>query len=193
MIKPLLYCLLPIALLVFSCTKKNISESGLRTLDSLDGALGALTKEVSSIDTIQLESALERFATYRFFIHTQVKDTLSPNEASQLKRFFESATVLKSYQSNRERILSRTELLRKQIALLRMDVSKQLHSDEILSTYLDKEKNAVEELTMLMITEQKKFYSSYMTHKLSLPDVENFIRLHNHGELPQLQKDNEKK
>ncbi len=172
-----------------SCNTNGTLTNGIRTLDSLDGALGALSKEVSSVDSAELDKVLERFSTYKFFIQTQIKDTLFPKEAEQLKRFFQSASTLESYRKNRQAILSRADLLNKQIQLLRHDVSERVSSDEILISYIENEKSEVEHLTMLMIREQKAYYSAIMTHKMSLADVENFIRFHNHGELPVLLKE----
>jgi hypothetical protein len=174
-----------------SCTNSEVYEKGTKQLDSLEGAMGLISKEILSSDTLQLQKAVERFTTYRFFIKTNVNDTLLPEEAETIKRFFTSGTALEAYSKNRPVLMQRARLMHDQVSKLRNDISNLLIDEQVLMMALEKENKASAELTGLMLDQQKKYYSALQEFKQVLPLTEEFIRKHNKGELPTLVKQNE--
>ncbi|MBL7902971.1 MAG: hypothetical protein JNK73_13320 [Bacteroidia bacterium] len=174
-----------------SCTNSELYEKGTKQLDSLEGAMGLISKEILSSDTLQLQKALERFTTYRLFIKTNVNDTILPGEAENIKRFFASGTALEAYSKNRPVLLERAGLIHTQITKLRNDISNLLIDEQVLMMALEKENKTSAELTGLMLEQQKKYYSALQEFKQVLPLTEEFIRKHNKGDLPTLVKQNE--
>src|SRR5688572_22678972 len=133
------FCLVLCTLLFLSCRNSEVYEEGRKTLDSLDGALGLVLKEVKKVDTVQLEKAIKRFTTYRFFIKSMVSDTLLPDEAEHIKRFFQSGTALEVYSKNRSTVLERAELMYGQLNKLRNDIEKSIPEESELNTALERE------------------------------------------------------
>lgn len=174
-----------------SCTNSEVYEKGTKQLDSLEGSMGLISKEILSADTLQLQKAVERFTTYRLFIKSNVNDTLLPEEAETIKRFFTSGMALEAYSKNRPVLLARARLIHAQISQLRNDISNLLIDEQVLSMALEKENKASAELTASMLDQQKKQYSALQEFKQVLPLAEEFIRKHNRGELPTVVKQNE--
>ncbi len=178
-------------ILFLSCSNSEVYENGAKRLDSLDGAMGLISKEILSSDTVQLQKAIERFMTYRFFIKTNVNDTLLSEEAETIKRFFLSGTVLGSYSKNRTLLLNRANSMHTQATKLRHDITETLISEQELNAAMEKETKASAELTGTMLEQQKKYYSAMQEFKQVLPLTEEFIRKYNKGELPTLIKQNQ--
>lgn len=169
-----------------SCSNSDAYEKGIRHLDSLEGALGLISKEIREIDTAQVQQAMERFETYRLFIQTLVKDTISTEEAQALQRFFRSGSELTAYSKNRNRLLARSDLMHTQRNKLRHDLVEGIPEEAEWKNALNQEKLASDALCKSMLDQQKKYYNAMQEFKLSLPETEAFIRKHNHGELPTL-------
>jgi len=180
------FCLFLCTLLFLSCRNSEAYEKGRKTLDSLDGALGLVLKEVKSADTVQLKKAIKRFTTYRFFIKSMVSDTLLPDEAEDIKRFFQSGTALENYSENRSLVLIRAGMIKDQLSKLRRDIEKAIPEEQELAAALEREKKAAAELMDIMMAQQKKYQSALQEFIQVLPSTEEFIRKHNSGELPTL-------
>ncbi len=185
------FCLLFCTILFLSCSNSEVYEKGIKNLDSLEGALGLITREMQNTDTVQLNAALERFSIYGFFIKTQVKDTLSPAEAEAIKKFFQSGAALESYMKNRAVLLARSALMHSQRVNLRSDMAEGIPEEPELKMALDKEMNASRDLSNTMLDQQKKYYNTILEFKQALPLTEEFIRKHNMNELPALVKQKE--
>jgi len=166
-----------------------VYDKGIKNLDSLDGALGLITREMQNTDTIQLNGALERFATYRFFIKTQLSDTISTSEAEVLKQFFSSGSALEAYNKNRTLLLARSAFMQSQRNKLRSDLAEGIPDELDVNVALNKEIDAGRQLSNTMLDQQKKYYNAIMEFKQILPILEEFIRKHNMNELPALIKE----
>ncbi len=177
------------AFLFLSCSNSEVYDKGIKNLDSLDGALGLITREMQNTDTIQLNGALERFATYRFFIKTQLSDTISTSEAEVLKQFFSSGSALEAYNKNRTLLLARSAFMQSQRNKLRSDLAEGIPDELDVNVALNKEIDAGRQLSNTMLDQQKKYYNAIMEFKQILPILEEFIRKHNMNELPALIKE----
>lgn len=169
-----------------SCTNAQVYEKSVKQLDSLEGAMSLAYKEMLNTDTVQLQKAIERYTTYRLFIKTQANDTLSPTEAETIQRFFLSGTTLVVYSKNRTTLLQRARWIHVQINKLRNDCRKFLISEQDLPRALELEQMAGNELSSVMLEQQKKYQGALQEFKQVMPLTEAFIRKHNNNELPQL-------
>jgi len=185
------FSVLMFAGLVVSCSNTEVYEKGAKSLASLDGAMGLISREMQNTDTVQLQKAIEYFSTYRLYIKATVNDTLLPEEAELIRRFFQSGKMLEAYSKNRDLLLDRTTLMHLQLTRLRHDVTKVLISETELLVALEKERKASAELSAVMFDQQKKFYTAMQEFKQVLPLTETLIRNQNKGELPALVKQKE--
>jgi hypothetical protein len=179
-------CLPVLTLLFLSCSNSEVYEKGTQRLDSLDGAIGLLSKEMATIDTIQFQKALERFTTYQVFIKSNLNDTLLPEDAETVKRFFESGLALQAFSANRPLLLSRAATIHSQLNKLKKDISEKIPEEGEVYTAIEREQKAGTELTKLMFEQQRNYYTALQQFKQVLPSAETLIRKHNRNELPSL-------
>ena len=132
---------------------------------------------------------LQRVWFYRFFIKTQLSDTISTSEAEVLKKFFSSGSALEAYNKNRTLLLARSAFMQSQRDKLRSDLAEGIMDELDVKVTLDKEVSASRELSAIMLEQQKKYYSAILEFKQALPLLEEFIRKHNMNELPALIKE----
>lgn len=172
-----------------SCNKSEVYEQRAKTLDSLGGAVNAVVRELESIDTILLQKSVTRFNWYNAFIQQNVNDTLSKEEADQLRHFYTSGKSLERFSMNRKTILARAALMNSQLLKLKQDLKKKSLSADQLSIHTLYEKKRAAELIDLGYQQQKIFHSGIEGFKNSLKAVELLMRRRNKGELPTVVKD----
>lgn len=174
---------------LFSCSDPELYKQSIKSLDSLDGALGLIKRELLQADTSQLQKSVEQFATYKVIIDTGVRDTLSQEEAETLRSFFQNGEWLGMYLKNRPVLIERTTTIHANLQKLRHDLNEHLLSDQDLQRGLEHERKASAELTEQVLVRQKKYYRAMEEFKNALPATEAFIRKHNNNQLPQLVKE----
>lgn len=175
--------------LFLSCTKDEVYEAQLKSLDSISGALNQKLSELKFIDTVILKKAVTKYNNYRQFIQQNVNDTLSKDEGNQLQQFYLSGKNLSDFSYNRSIILARGSLQNTQLNKLILDVKAQSEDEEILNKFCAEEKQNAERLIKSTYGQQQLFQSNLQEFKLSLSGVEGLIRLHNNGQMPTIIKD----
>lgn len=178
------------ALMSTGCDPSAAYQAELRSLDSLAGAVGSLTRELQRIDTVKLQKAVTRFNYYRAFIRQNVNDTLSKTEADALQRFYTAGNTLQQVSINNKLVLSRATLMSNQISRLSSDIAaargRQIEQHR---SYRMKEEQEVSKLMDVGQAHQQRFFTALETFKNALPEVEQLIRRHNRGHLPVIVKD----
>lgn len=182
-------CLLLLLLFSGACTKTSVYEQKAKTVDSLSGAVNAVMKQLSDMDTLALQRSVLRFTWYRQFIRQNVNDTLSREEADNLLHFYTSGKNLERVSDNRKQILTRALLINSQLSKLAEDIRHKRLSAEQLAAYSQHEKDEAALLIQAGSQQQKLFHSSLEEFRTSLKRVELLIRSRNKGELPTIIKD----
>jgi len=116
---------LPGFIFFMSCGQAELCSQQVKTLDSLNGAVNGMAKELEKADTVTLQKAMTRFNYYRQFIQQNIHDTITKNEADNLQHFYVSGKTLDNFSINRRSILARASLVNSQLAKLTSDAKKQ--------------------------------------------------------------------
>lgn len=178
------------AILVFgSCNKTDLYEQKEKTLDSLGGAINSMLQELKNVDTLSLQTSLTRFNWYNGFIQENVHDTITKDEADNLRHFFVSGKDLENFSDNRKLILKRASLINIQLQKLSLDIKNKSLSPVQVSSYTHSEITESTKLIEMGYGQQKLFHSRLEEFKNSLKEVELLIRSRNKGELPTIIKD----
>ena len=178
------------AILVFgSCNKTDLYGQKTKTLDSLSGAINSMLQELKNVDTISLQKSLTRFNWYNEFIRENIHDTITKDEADNLRHFFTSGKDLENFSRNRKLILKRALLINSQLQKLTEDIKNKSLSTEQMSSYSHNEMNESTKLIEMGYEQQKLFHSRLEEFKNSLKGIELLIRSRNKGELPTIIKD----
>ena len=181
--------LLLLLVLSVSCSRTETYRQYAKSLDSLSGALNQNTDALRKMDTALLQRALTRYYQNKQFILYNCKDTLSKSEADALQQFYAGGKNLELVKVNREALLMRSMLINTQLDKLRADVKNNSLNPEGVYTFLATEKQEVHRTIQLGNAQLKLFYSSVEEFKLSLREVEQFIRSRNKGQMPTVVKD----
>jgi hypothetical protein len=176
-------------MLSVSCSRTETYRQYAKSLDSLNGALNQNTEALRKLDTALLQRALTRYYQNKQFILYNSKDTLTKGEADALQQFYAGGKNLELVKVNREALLLRSTLINKQLDKLRADVKHNSLDTESINTFLATETSEVQRTIQLGNTQLKLFYSSMEEFRLSLREVEQYIRSRNKGQMPTVVKD----
>jgi hypothetical protein len=172
-----------------SCNRNDIYAAKIKTLDSLNGAVNAHSKEINKVDTIILAKAILRFNQYKQFIQQNVNDTVTKSEADFIQHFYASGKSLESFNLNRQSLKARTSLINSQLEKLKSDAKNNLLPEDKLIEFTDLEKKEANALIEASNSQQQLFYTNLQEFKTALQGVEILIKSRNNGQLPTVVKD----
>jgi hypothetical protein len=172
-----------------SCSRQEVYETQLKSLDSLSGALNQKLAELQQVDTVILAKAIARYANYKTFIQQNINDTVNKAQANSLQQFYLSGKNLSDFSDNRSSILARGSLLNSQINKLITDIKTGAVEEEKLVRYSTEEKANAEKLIKASYEQQQLFQANLQEFKLSLQSIEEIIRSRNNGQMPTIIKD----
>ncbi len=171
-----------------ACGKQDVSAQKIKTLDSLGGSVNSMVNELERTDTVLLQKYLARLNYYTKFIRENVHDTITKEQADNLRHFYEGGQHLQAYARNRRLIIKRARLVNSQLLKLSADLKE--HNDPgFFSKFILLEKEEAARLTGAAQQQQEKFHSGMEEFKNSLRGVEDLIKSRNRGELPTIIKD----
>ena len=172
------------AILTQSCGVSQLAKQQIKRLDSLSGSVNALRQSMNKIDSLELSKTVTLYRNYASFIQSKVNDTLSKEEALQIKAFFDSGTALENYDANRPLMENRLTLLSKQLSDLSKDIQAQALSDLSADRFFQNEWQQVNNLLPQVLAQEKLFYLNTQKLTQSMPAVMEIIRKHNKQQLP---------
>jgi len=172
-----------------SCNKTDVYADHVKTIDSLNTVIHAMTNELRDIDTIFLKKSIARFNWYQEFIELNVNDTITKNEADHLDHFITSGQNLVNIEQNRQHILIQSHVMSSQLTKLSEDIKNKHLAKEELVRFTAYEKEEAEKIIIMGYRQQNLFHSSVEEFKTALKGVELLIRSRNNGELPTIVKD----
>lgn len=173
--------LIAFAFFITSCKNESL-EKQIHSLDSLNGALNQKLQELKSTDTVTLRKALARYNDYKKFVHQNLSDTVSKEEADILQQFYKSGENLLSFEDNRRAIMARGSLISSQLNKLVADAKS--NAGEGFETYFDQERRQTETLINQSVEQQRLFLENLQAFRLSLNGVETLIKSRNSGQMP---------
>ncbi len=176
------------AVFILGCGESDFYVQKTKSLDSLSGSLNAMVKELEKTDTIILQRAIARFSYYRQFISENLHDTITKDQANQLKRFYEAGQNIEAYDKNRNLILTRAGLVNSQLTKLKEDIKEKIDS-ELISKFFVDEKTELVYLTEIGYAQQEQLHVNFEKFQTSLHGVEELIKSRNKGVLPTIIKD----
>lgn len=171
-----------------ACNKTDLSAQRIKTVDSLSGSLNVMVKTLEKVDTVLLLKSIARFNYYKLFIKENVKDTITKEQADNLKHFYHGGENLTVFASNRILIVARAMLLNSQMLKLSEDLKNNV-DPVALSKFIMFEKMEIAKLTEIGFRQQKIFHTGLEEFKNALPGIEMLIKSRNKGELPTIVKD----
>lgn len=178
------YLLFPLFFVLFSCGPDPEKQQFVSSLDSLNGALSVLRGLLLNYDSLLLEKNLGTCEAYRVFLKNRANDTLSVEDAQNIKRFFQSAQQMESYRANKGILTQRCWLLYEQTGNLKKDVWNNVHDRAQLRQFLQREMEAGKELHRLIMNERNSLESAVKNYVETKPQVESYLRSKNEGQLP---------
>jgi hypothetical protein len=138
------------------------------------------------IDSVELLKAISKYEVYQQFIKSNVKDTLSKEEAYALQSFIIAGENLKAVSENKKRLMARTNLLSNQLNKLQIDIKNNINNAAETNNYLNAEKAAQAELTNFCENEQSNYFKNLQQLKTNLYLIEQLILARNNNLLPNI-------
>jgi hypothetical protein len=186
---PVVFILVSFFVLLFaSCKTGQDYGKYIRELDSLKVVTEQAVDNFNAVDSSAAYEACSRQYTYRIFLATHLKDTVSKEEAEGLAGFFSTEKPLADYLAMRPVWLSEARAVIKQVGLLSNDLKngsvEHAEAVEFISDEKKRSEKLIEELktnTVLV----RKHLDLYAKHR-SL--VESTVKARNSGILPALSK-----
>lgn len=178
-----------VSLLTVSCSRKALYEPSLRRLDSAMVIVSVYEERISSIDTHQLQKALQKWEVLSAFIQNNVSDTLTKNEAQAMQQFYQSGRYLQLFSSKRKDLLERCALM--QLQLKRLMETGQAESLQV-TQFNDNTSNELDALknTGIIVDKTLSDYPAQLQNfRNSIPGVEALVKARNRGSLPMVIKD----
>lgn len=186
---PVLFILPAFFVLLFaSCKPGQDYGKYIKELDSLKVVTEQAVDNFNTVDSATAYNACSRQYTYRIFLATHLKDTVSKEEAESLAGFFSTEKPLTDYLAMRPVWLSEGKAVIKQVGLLSNDLKngsvENTEAVEFISNEKKKAEKLIEELktNTILVRKHLELYAKY------LPLVENTVKARNSGVLPALSK-----
>jgi len=176
-----------VGLLVFffsACGNYDVQLSQRKTIDSLQTTLMVNKNHLQQIDSAELLKAISKYEAYQQFIKSNIKDTLTKEEAYALQSFIVAGENLKAISENKKRLIVRTNLLSTQLSKLSVDIKNNANQASEIENYLNTEKAAQAELTSLSGNELGNYLRNIQQLKTNLYLIEQLILARNNNQLP---------
>lgn len=168
----------------YSCRNNTTYEKYSKELDSLKIVLQQSVLNLKSADSLKCEEAIFKFKIYSDFLNKNLKDTVTIEQAKQLKVFYSCGEAITKFQSLRPTYLTNSELRRVQLQNLSNDLKNgSIEASEAVD-YINTEKQAslalIDEIThnTTNVRDNLDLFNSSSTI------VEEVIKQRNGGNLP---------
>jgi hypothetical protein len=183
------YFYLTLASLLFlilgeSCLNRDTFRPEIKTLDSLSGALNGMKHGLESTDTLRLNSSISTFKNIGEFIRLKIQDTISKEEAEQLKIFFAAGENLEKYALNRNLLLARATRIQTQLIQLSEDIDHAVLSKDQAQSFVRREKEELNRWMEAAVNQQNLQYENNGAFRSSLKSAEELVKKRNQGVLP---------
>ena len=166
----------------YACKNNSSYEKYSKELDSLKIVLHQSVSNLRSVDSVKCEEAILKFKIYSDFLNKNLKDTVSIEQAKQLKIFYSAGEGIIKFQGLRVNYLTNSELRKIQLQNLSTDLKNGSVEAAEAVEYINAEKlasqNLIEEMATNNVRENMELFTT------SLPVIEEVIKLRNAGSLP---------
>lgn len=178
-----------VSLLTVSCSRKALYEPSLRRIDSAMVIVSVYKERISSIDTHQLQKALQKWEVLSAFIQNNVSDTLTKNEAQALQQFYQSGQYLQLFLSKRKDLLERCALMQLQLKrLMETGQTESLQANQF-NDNANNELDALKSTGFIIDKTLSDYPAQLQNFRNSIPGVEALVKARNRGSLPMVIKD----
>jgi hypothetical protein len=171
---------------ISACGNYEAQLNQQKTIDSLQTTLIVNKNHLLQIDSAELLKAISKYEVYQQFIKSNVKDTLSKEEAYALQSFIIAGENLKAVSENKKRLMARTNLLSNQLNKLQIDIKNNINNAAETNNYLNAEKATQAELTNFCENEQSNYFKNLQQLKTNLYLIEQLILARNNNQLPNI-------
>lgn len=169
---------------VYACRNNSSYEKYSKQLDSLKIVLHQSVSNLKSVDSIRCEEAILKFKIYSDFLNKNLKDTVTVEEAKQLKIFYASGETIQKFQALRGNYAASSELRKIQLQNLSNDLKNGSIEPGEAVEFINNEKLASEALIDEMDTNTKTVRENIESFLGSIQTVEEVIKSRNSGNLP---------
>lgn len=168
----------------FACKNNSSYEKYSKELDSLKIVLHQSTTNLKSVDSLKCEEAILKFKIYSDFLNKNLKDTVSVEQAKQLKIFYASGESIIKFQNLRANYSTNSELRKIQLQNLSNDLKNGSIEPAEAVEFINTEKQSSQALIDEMNTNTITIRENMESFIGSLQAVEEVIRSRNFGNLP---------
>ncbi len=168
------------ACFISGCAEKSTYRPLEEEVDSLASVIIRAEEQLLKTDTAQLTVIMNQQAAYHQFIEDFFEDTLTTVEANDLQRFGSSGEQLKVCSYNRQVLLYRSALLRRQLMALLDDVRARKRTPDEFKVHLTSEKNSCTEFLAAYTSLQATLEQAKLDYQLSFPAVQKVLRKYNY-------------
>jgi thymidylate synthase len=175
-----------LAVFCTSCKNSHGYEKYVKELDSLKVVVEQAIGNFKTVDSVAVYNASIKQQTYTQFINANLKDTVSKEEALNLRDFSNTGTGLQLYLSKRQQWLAEANNTVNQLHNLSHDLKNgSVETDEAVE-YIHNEKQNSEKIIEELKINTESVRAIMDTHAKTLPVAENIVKKLNHGSLPPL-------
>ena len=174
-------------LLIFlsqACGLNDYAKQQIKTIDSLGGAVNTAIQTLQKTDTSNLSNLLHSYQIYAQFINTKLNDTLSKSDALEVKGFFESGESLLTFESNKNKLLQRLNVLNNQLSKLSSDIHNHAISEEQAEQYFQNEMREAHQVLPMILDQEKLYFTNLQKLSASMHLIKEIIKQHNQQQLP---------
>lgn len=139
---------------------------------------------LKSADSLKCEESILKFKIYSDFLTKNLKDTVTIEQAKQLKVFYTCGEAITKFQSLRPSYLTNAELRKIQLQNLSNDLKNGSIDAEEAVEYINTEKHASQTLIDEITNNTANTRDNLDLFNISTPAVEEVIKLRNSGNLP---------
>lgn len=168
----------------YACKNNSSYEKYSKELDSLKIVLHQSVSNLRSVDSIKCEEAILKFKIYSDFLDKNLKDTVSLEQAKQLKIFYASGKAIMKFQGLRANYLTNSELRKIQLQNLSNDLNNGSIEPAEAVEFINTEKQASQLLIDEMTGNTNTVRNNIELFTTSLAPVEEVIKARNSGNLP---------
>ena len=159
-------------------------EKEIAILDStkivLQVKLSELKKSELSIQNLQFE----KFDPYNSFLKSNVKDTIGKSEGNALQLFVKAGNTISDFNKSKTELIKQTETSITQIQKLSADLKENNVQHNVAQSYYTSEKGHADELIKTIEQNVKALNLSLNNYRNSFGKTEEYIKLINNGQLP---------
>ena len=167
-----------------NCKRSGMYEKEIAILDStkivLQVKLSELKKSELSIQNLQFE----KFDPYNSFLKSNVKDTIGKSEGNALQLFVKAGNTISDFNKSKTELIKQTETSITQIQKLSADLKENNVQHNVAQSYYTSEKGHADELIKTIEQNVKALNLSLNNYRNSFGKTEEYIKLINNGQLP---------